>query len=256
MFCWGCGMCYVLMAINYLNVTPNYLPNHLFKYMKFEHAIDSIKNGTLWFANPEEWRDPYESYFMDNAYDKAKEPFDFPLEKGKLYACCFSTTPNSEAQWKAYTTGIGIKCQIPTVEFLNELDMLSSDYDVYIGKVVYLKTATLQQPDVPAILNASGFPTTPCDKIRALLLMLCKRIAFQYEAEIRVFLIPKKEENYSKKGIKVNVGLKNIAKRYTISPTDRNVQEVVKEGLKSQLGISNVCCSTLYDSATNNVLNW
>ena len=29
--------------------------------------------------------------------------------------------------------------------------------------------------------------------------MLCKRVAFQYESEIRVILIPKKEKNYAKK---------------------------------------------------------
>lgn len=244
------------MAINYLNITPNDLPAHLFKYMKLEYAVDSIKNDTLWFADPEEWRDPHESYFMNNAYDKVNVPFDFPLEKGKLYACCFSTLPNSEAQWNAYNSGIGIKCQIPTVTFLEELEKLSSDYDVYVGKVVYLKTAALKLLDVPAILNAAGFPETTCDIKKALLLMLCKRVAFQYESEIRVFLIPKNEDNYFKKGLMVDVGLKNITRSYTISPTAKSVQEVIKDGLKANFQIKNVNCATLYDSVVNQVLNW
>ena len=248
-------MCLFAMAIKFLNITQGELPANLFKYMKLEHAIDSIKNDTLWFSNPEEWNDPYESYFANNAYDKAQVPFDFPL-KDKLYACCFSTLPNSEAQWNAYTSGIGIKCQIPTAEFLEELEKLSSDYDVYVGRVSYQNTATLRLRDVPAILDAAGFENTTCDIKKALMLMLCKRVAFQYESEIRVFLIPKKEENYAKKGIKVNVGLKNVTQTYTISPIDRNVQEVVKDGLKSQLGISKVYCATLYDNAINQVLNW
>lgn len=86
--------------------------------------------------------------------------------------------------------------------------------------------------------------------------MLCKRVAFQYESEIRVFLIPKTEASYSKRGIKANVGLKNITQTYTISPASRNVQEVVRDGLKSTLGIKYVHCATLYNSAINQVLNW
>ena len=243
------------MAINYLNITRSELPAHLFKYMKLEHAVDSIRNDTLWFANPKEWRDPYESYFMNNAYEKAKDSFDFPLEN-KLYACCFSTLPNSEAQWNAYTSDLGIMCQLSTDEFLDELDKLSLDYDVYVGKVNYLKTSALKLLDVPDILNAAGLQDTTCDTRKALLLMLCKRVAFQYESEIRVFLIPKNGASYSKRGIKANVGLKNITQTYTISPASRNVQEVVRDGLKSTLGIKYVHCAILYNSAINQVLNW
>ena len=244
------------MAIKFLNITQSELPAHLFKYMKLEYAVDSIKNDTLWFSNPEEWKDPYESYFLDNAYDKDNVPFDFPLEKGKLYASCFTTLPNSEAQWNAYTSGLGIMCQLSTNKFLVELDKLSSDYDVYVGKVAYLKTAALKLQDVSAILSAASFPNTYSDVEKALMLMLCKRVAFQYESEIRVFLIPKSEANYSKKGLNINVGLKNITDAYTISPTDRNVQEVIKDSLKSTLGVKYVNCATLYNSAINQVLNW
>lgn len=86
--------------------------------------------------------------------------------------------------------------------------------------------------------------------------MLCKRVAFQYESEIRVFLIPKNEDNYFKKGLMVDVSLKNITRSYTISPTAKSVQEVIKDGLKANFQIKNVNCATLYDSVVNQVLNW
>ncbi len=116
------------MAINYLNITRYELPANPFKYMKLERAVDSIRNGTLWFANLKECRGPYESYFMNNAYDIASDSFEFPLEN-KFYACCFSALPNSEAQWNEYTSGLGIMCQLSTDEFLEDLDKHSSDYD-------------------------------------------------------------------------------------------------------------------------------
>ena len=74
----------------------------LFKYMSLTYAVDSIMKDTLWFSNPENWKDPFESYFINNAYNKANVSFDFPL-KDNLFVCCFSTISRSEAQWRMHS---------------------------------------------------------------------------------------------------------------------------------------------------------
>ena len=74
----------------------------LFKYMSLPYAVDSIMKDTLWFSNPENWKDPFESYFINNAYNKANVSFDFPL-KDNLFVCCFSTISRSEAQWRMHS---------------------------------------------------------------------------------------------------------------------------------------------------------
>ncbi|MBQ8807313.1 MAG: DUF2971 domain-containing protein [Bacteroidaceae bacterium] len=244
------------MEIKLLNISPNDLPKHIFKYMSLSYAIDTIRKDTLWFSDPEEWNDPYESYFMNNAYVNANNPFDFPL-KEKVYASCFTMVSNSEAQWKAYCDqGISIRFDILRDEFLLALDRLSHKYDVYIGKVIYLPTHKLNNLNVPAVLNAMGNPPVTNDIEKALYLMLCKRVAFSYEQEIRVFLIPKNMTTSAKKGVEENVGLKAITDRYTISPLNRDVQEVIKAGLTSVHNIKNVYCATLYEAPANQVLDW
>ena len=245
------------MSITYLNLNPADLPERIFKYMSLQNAVKSINDDTVWFSNPEEWNDPYESFFMNNAYDKAGAPFDFPV-KNKLYASCFTAVPNSEAQWHAYAeNGVSIKFDILTADFLQKLDNLSKIYDVYIGRVVYLPTGVLKKDSVPDILSAMGhLKIIKNDTEKALCLMLCKRHAFEYEGEIRVFLVSKNSQTDEKKGVKVNVNLKSITDRYTISPLKREVQMVIKEGLKAIYGIKNISCTTLYESAINEVLNW
>lgn len=79
-------------------------------------------------------------------------------------------------------------------------------------KVNYLKTAVLKLLDVYAIQGVVGLQGATCDTRKTPLLMLCKIVSFQYESEIRVFLVPKSEANYSKNGVNVNDGFKNITK--------------------------------------------
>lgn len=246
------------MSFKFLNVTSEEFETMmLFKYMSLPYAVDSIMKDTLWFSNPENWKDPFESYFINNAYNKANVSFDFPL-KDNLFVCCFSTISRSEAQWRMYSeNNTSILFDISKNGLVQSLEQLSSAYDIYIGKAVYLPTPLLMSNDVPTIINSMNLPIPNNDIEKALLLMLCKRKPFQYESEVRVFLIPKDESSKPSQGVKVNVSLKNITKRYTISPLlKKDEQLAIKRVLLSMPGVKNVSCATLYDPVIYNVLNW
>lgn len=211
------------MEVQFLNLTEQeFLSMRLFKFLPLSHAIESISNDSLWFSNPEEWNDPYESYFMNNAYDDATVSIDFPL-KNKLFATCFSTMSRSEAQWKSYSeNGMAVMLDISSRKLLDSLQKLSADYDVYIGRVAYLPTYILKKESVADIISAiGGVSSTVNNIVKALLLMLCKRKAFKYESEVRIFLIPKDKATQYQKGINVKLDLKVITERYTISPLNR-----------------------------------
>ena len=246
------------MSIKFLNITAGeFEAMTLYKYMSLPYAVDSIMMDTLWFSNPEKWKDPFESYFMNNAYDKANISFDFPL-KDRLFVCCFSTISRCEAQWRMYSeNNTSILFDISKNGLIQSLDQLSSEYNIYIGKAVYLPTPVLMSDDVSTIISSMNLSIPNSDIEKALFLMLCKRKAFQYESEVRVFLIPKGESCKKSNGVKVNVSLKDITKRYTISPLlKKDEQLAIKNVILSMQNVKNVSCATLYDPVINKVLNW
>lgn len=243
------------MSIRFLNIEPSELSKYIFKYMGLSYAIESIDDDSLWFANPEKWNDPFESYFINNAYDTGDCPCDFPL-KNNLYACCFSTISRSEAQWKMYSdNGMSLMFEIDVEKLLRKLDTLSDNYDVYVGKVVYLTTKDLLSVNVSDILKAGGFDSSQSDLEKALYLMLCKRKAFEYESEIRIFCVPQLSGVAVKDGVRIKVNLTEITRRYTISPVSKSLQNGIKHLLKSK-GLQNVYCAKLYNTVVNKVLSW
>lgn len=246
------------MEVQFLNLTEQeFLDIRLFKFLPLSHAIESISNDSLWFSNPEEWNDPYESYFMNNAYEDANDSIDFPL-KDNLFATCFSTISRTEAQWKSYSeNGMAVMLDISPRKLLDSLKKLSADYDVYIGRVAYLPTYILKKESVAEIIaSIDGSCSDVNNTLKALLLMLCKRKAFKYESEVRVFLVPRDEMIKYQKGVKVKLNLKEITERYTISPLKKDLQRAIKACLLSIAGVKNVNRSTLYDQAVNKVLTW
>lgn len=245
------------MPVKLLNITHEEIESMtLYKFMSLSHSINSITNDTLWFSNPKKWKDPWESYFIECAFDKDQKPFEFPI-KNRVFACCFSTVGRSENQWRMYSEdNISIMFEIPLKNLIDSLEPLTSKYDVYVAKAAYLPTHVLKNLDVPTILSSANFPTPNDDVEKALLLMSCKRLAFQYESEVRVFLVPKVQDKLD--GLEENVALKSITNSYTVSPLiDIELQETIRNIIKLIGKIDkNVYRSTLYNLAIPNVLNW
>lgn len=194
--------------------------NFFYKYMDLESALLSLQNfdgkSTLRFVEPTSWDDEYEGRFYNANYrkvnnnDESKNPF--------LYACCMTTKSENEAAWMVYKhnrKGLASHC----VEFklnrrkLREQIMKSERVNgskVYLGCVSYLAASTIDNIHEPIVDNENNplyhdfFDNFNLYNYISLLLL--KRLAYQHEEEVRIFIIPdSQQEKYqgkrlSKKG--------------------------------------------------------
>lgn len=167
----------------------------VYKYMDLESAIQCLTNGTLRFAEPTEWPDKYESMFYEADYSNVSKSRDFTP---RLYACCFTRKKTSEAAWKIYSyekLGLGHCC----VQFKINLRKLrlcldsfasANGFHVCESQMCYdLTDERIQSlPKKQSSLYGKYFKKFSLSSYLSLLSL--KRQAFDYEEEIRYFLIP------------------------------------------------------------------
>ena len=172
----------------------------LYKYMPLVYALDLLQNYRMWFANPEEWRDPYERRFLKANFCRNNIVTSFPW-KGRVFCTCFTTTAASEAHWnRGKREDMSILLHFNRGGILNELKKLPSCMHVYIGKVEYMKTRDISKSDLSKIPFKTPTPKmTNMDDYCARLLLL-KRNAFLYEEEIRIMIVVENSEYQDSKG--------------------------------------------------------
>ena len=58
--------------LRFVNITEaDFLSSKLlYKHMPLENVLRTLKNKTLWFANPATWTDPFEKRFLEAKYTK------------------------------------------------------------------------------------------------------------------------------------------------------------------------------------------
>lgn len=237
------------MNIKFLNITESeFLRKKLiYKYMPLEFALEIIKGKYLWLCNPASWKDPFEKRFIEAKYLVGGKELDFPL-KGQLFCTCFTQTPTSEAHWNSYSDGqIGISLRIVRKQLLKVLEQNSTDYDIYIGKVNYLKTNELKKP----ISEIEHFKTMSSLNISnrriQVNLLLLKRIAFQYENEIRILAV--KKHKTKEHGVKLFHTIEPIELINTITIDPKagcNIESTLKDVFKKEYGFKKVFKSQLY----------
>lgn len=182
------------MVVKFFNMTrEEFLSKKLLhKYMPLERVLEMLTNQSLWFANPTIWKDPFERRFIENVYDIGGAKKAFPW-KDRVYCMCTTQTATSEAYWNAYSAGeIGVSIKFNRQNLLNELDRLAAEGNrIYIGKVQYQQTQDIKAAITRnAFLNPLGTPITSLGKEELKVrLLLLKRMAYQYENEVRFFIV-------------------------------------------------------------------
>lgn len=190
--------------INFVNITKEeFLESRLlYKHMSLENALQSLNKKYLWFANPSEWKDPFEKRFLEARYVKNGKEIKNDW-KGKVFCTCFTQTRTSEAYWNIYKQNkTGIEFRIYRKKLLEELSRYDKTYKIFVGRAEYLKTNDIEKdlhniPFEPAITPNMEFNSDTF----ASRLFLLKRIAFKYEDEIRIILV--KNSPTKEKGIKI-----------------------------------------------------
>lgn len=211
------------MAVEFFNMTrADFLSKKLLhKYLTLEHALEMLSNKSIWFANPIIWKDPFEKRFIENKYIIGSIEEQFPW-RNKVYCMCSTQTATSEAYWNTYSLGeIGLSIKFNRQNLLNELDRLSTAGNrIYIGKVEYQQTKEIKSPlSTNSFINPTGTPITSLRstelKIRLLLL---KRLAYEYENEVRIFIVRDKAAKQNGTFLKYNISNTDLIDAITLDP--------------------------------------
>ena len=184
------------MPVKFFNMTEaDFLSNKLlFKFMPLEYALDAVDNQHLWFANPCEWPDPFESRFIQNTYKIKGVEKPYPW-KGRVFCMCMTEKSTSEAYWNTYSKqDIGVSLKYKREELLQAFEDYCNrtGYMGFIGKVCYQKTdiITGAVSSNPFLFKDDGSRITSLgSQDTKVKLLLLKREAFHYEEEIRFIIV-------------------------------------------------------------------
>lgn len=211
---------------------------YAYKYMTMDVFLSCLEYGTIRMQEPTNWKDQYEGRFYNAIYDNiTKDPLP------KLYATCITSNPASEAAWKVYAhgTGLGARCiQIKiNMDKLREQLCNGKHGQYYEGKVFYdLTDSEIDNlHETGAHYHSLFFTKFSTDKF--VRLMLIKRQAYQYENEIRLFLInPTIEPEAPKDHYDVQVSWKDIIEEIRIDHSCTNTEILALQYLCRSAGLN------------------
>lgn len=162
----------------------------VFKYMPLDRLVKSIDKDELVFVSPAAWYDPFEQlYYGVNCGSRGYITEDI--------ACmCVSekSSTNEDASWRVYagSSDKSVRVSIDHTALLNLLEDYASTngFEVYIGKVDYsFEKKDIKSLYIPSSVNHSTYFPNQMIREHYLSVMLLKRKAFQYENEVRIFLV-------------------------------------------------------------------
>lgn len=185
-----------IFSLNGYTITNKTLLN---KYTKYSYFNQNAKEQNLVFVSPSTWRDPFEQiYFTAKNYNEK-----YNYSKPTLYCMCLTanSSQNEDAAWTLYQNGTSekiIKITFNAFEMFSQIDdfCIKNGYTVYVGEIDYSfasnEISSLSKASTPKRgINKNHelfFPKPFLDE-HYLKLLLLKRKAFEFEHEIRLFLI-------------------------------------------------------------------
>lgn len=238
------------MPIKFVNFTKEeFLSKKLLhRYLPLEYALKMLNDKAIWFANPKTWKDPFEKRFITAKFKIETMTEDFPW-KDKVFCFCSTQTFTSEAYWNTYSRGqVGIEFMISKKVLLNELETISNEFDIYIGKVEYMLTKDIKNK-LSSIPFSSPRPLNFDDEMCARLLLL-KRISFAYEDEVRILIVEKnKRENKDGINIKYSCNNTDLIQSITLAPSlGENTTKLFKDVFENKYSFSPIITSNGHKS--------
>lgn len=164
--------------------------NTIDKYFPLDRFIKTTDSNELVFVSPEAWYDPFEQRFY--GIECSSRGY-----KTEDIACiCFSekSIRNEDACWKVYASS-GEKAVRVSFNYMILLQFLdeyakSNGFRVFIGQANYsLEKKDIKELHNPDAANYNEYFPDKMTRENYLSLMLLKRKSFEYENEIRFFLV-------------------------------------------------------------------
>ena len=165
----------------------------LYKYMDVESAMYFLKTVTMSYVEPSSWYDPFEKRFYNADFSAIPN-----FKKPKLFASCFTKKSSNEASWVMYSyfkNGLASKSIRFELNPAVYYDMLDSYGDLTKTRIIISDANySLNEQTIKALhkrtcsKHSEYFSQFNIDKF--INLMLIKRKAFEYEKEVRIFIVP------------------------------------------------------------------
>lgn len=165
----------------------------VFKYMPLDRFVNSVKNNQLVFVSPESWYDPFEQLY--HGIDCSSR--GYITEEIACMCVSEKSSTNEDASWRVYSESNdkAVRISLEQTVLLDILEEFASKngYEVYIGKVNYsFEKRDIKNLHIISSPNHAAYFPNKMTREHYLSLMLLKRKAFQYENEVRIFLVKDK----------------------------------------------------------------
>ena len=217
--------------------------------LDFLHMLRFNRNTLI---SPYCWEDPYEKLFTKcNIIFGGTYPKKNPVAWKEWYCQCWSTLEESDGLWRSFSHNKEVRC----VKLRTTVGKLKSsfetikdkDVEIYMGNVFYSslkeyeKNVDAAYPiyynKIERLLNKRINATT------ALSLLMCKRDAFEYESEFRVFAHISGKKRYAKSwpySFKVNDAIDEVIfDPWTKEHEQRTYTELIRDmGFKGSIDTS------------------
>lgn len=223
----------------------------VYKYLSIDGFVKCLEDGDILFQEPNGWNDQYESRYYTAEYRNITTSLN---DTQRLFAACFTREEDCEASWKVYSSGDGLKSRCIQLEIdiraLREQLCLSArkgkndkklKCKVYEGKVSY----KLQEKAISELYKKdSPYHNLFFDSFgleHFLGLLLYKRPAYEYEKEIRFFMVPnsvsQRSDGRKIEKLKVDVSWKNLIKGVRIDKRCSVAEIAVLKAICEKYGI-------------------
>ncbi len=155
------------------------------KYM----PLSRVCKNSVTFVSPSSWEDTFETRYYKADYH------NIGFSEPDIYCLCLTSkqATNEAAMWKMYAQAGEemVKVRFNINNLLDSLESAAKQYgfDVYMGEVMYISAEEIRKKITQS--NLKFFPKhTAFSLVHYLTLMSLKRLAFSFENEVRIFIVP------------------------------------------------------------------
>lgn len=211
---------------------------HIGKYIKFQYIEDTLENG-LFFQQPSEWMDDFESRFYNADYSNILTDYQCKTITPRLLSCCFTYGYETEAAWKTYGNGNIVRLEINKFKLLKALNCWAEENNctIYFGYVYYTYPLRRIKDIHKGTQRENPLWFEKFELNNYLSLLLLKRQAYSNEMEERFFIIPNDSDTILPLNMKIHIPLLNIVDKIILSPDFSKCKERTLNKILARVGL-------------------
>jgi hypothetical protein len=137
-------------------------------------------------VKPKKWDDPFENFILTRAVAAKQGMYPNINVQANFYGQCWTELKESDAIWRIYSPDKnGVKVKTTIGKLLKSLVKATSNGECFIGRVSYLKDASLKNKleDKLWLLDEAALPRGRANTL------LFKRTEFSHENEVRLLYL-------------------------------------------------------------------